>query len=106
MGFMGKGGDKVHTRELKRMFVTESDPSVDEEKIENYTDTLKVKDDYWSVRELDSDDKVLYERRFEIDEWVEAIKHFEERSESPVVWQEDEEKELSKKYDWMGKKNK
>jgi len=111
MNIMGKGGEKVHTRELKRMFLTEQKPKT--KKTENEPERSKIKsedveidddsivvDDYWIVRELDDKNDVLYEKCFEIDDWVKAMNHFETRSEIPVIWEEDEERDLSKRYQW------
>lgn len=100
MSIMGKGGSVVHSRELKRMFITEKDPKVKNDKAETYSETLKVVEDYWVVIELDEKNETLYEKRFDLDDWVEAINHFKDRSEISVNWEEDEERDLSKRYQW------
>lgn len=100
MGIMGKGGDSVHDRELKRMFVVEKDPKIKNEYIEANPELQTVIDDYWVVIEHDDNGGTLYEKRFEIDDWAKAIDHYESRSETPVNWEEDEDRDPSKKYQW------
>lgn len=81
----------VYTRELRRILVTTPKDKDSEEEI-----TI---DDYWKISETDDKNNIIYEKRFELDDYPEAVNHFEERSGYPVTWQVDEEpKEL---FNWI-----
>lgn len=77
------------TRELKRIIVFSS---------ENDIENSCIVDDYWIVREADAKDNIVYEKRFELDDYSEAVSHFEERSDFPVIWQDDEG--TKEKFNW------